>query len=732
MSQFDLIATAAFGLEKVVARELEGLGYAPKVVGSGQVWFQGDLTAICRANLWLRTSDRVLIRMGTFPATDFGQLFDQTHALPWEEWISKGATFPVNGKSHKSQLSSVPACQKIVKKAIVEKLKKSHGGDWLAETGPKYSVEIAMLNDQAILTLDTTGPSLHKRGYRKLTTTAPIKETLAAAMVLLSRWTLERPFIDPFCGSGTIPIEAAMIGRNLAPGRDRDFPSELWPQISADVWAAAHEEVRDLERRDVEMRVMGTDIDEEVLSLARYHSKVAGVEEQVHLQQRDFAELSSKKDYGCLVTNPPYGRRLGEYDDTAELYETFPNVLRRLTTWSHFILTARHDFENLVGQEASRRRKLYNGRIQCTLFQYFGPKPGKPQQGDKEPSTFDSASPGKRKIPAVPAFGGNSEKALEQAELFRSRLTKRARHLRRWPTKQGITCFRLYERDIPEIPLVVDRYEDWLHVAEFERPHERSPAQHGDWLDLMVRTAGEVLDVHPSKIFTKYRARQRGLSQYERRGADSPEVVVQEGGLKFKVNLAEYVDTGLFLDHRITRSMVRDACAGKRILNLFAYTGSFTVYAAAGGASETTTIDLSNTYQAWSQENMSLNGFTGGEHYYHAMDVLEFLRAHPPGESYDVVVVDPPTFSNSKKTDQVWDIQKDHVELFELLLPLVAKGGVIYFSTNFRRFKWTATLPEGFTVREISKQTVPDDFRNQRIHRCWLIRNTGERPQSDA
>jgi 23S rRNA G2069 N7-methylase RlmK/C1962 C5-methylase RlmI len=310
---------------------------------------------------------------------------------------------------------------------------------------------------------------------------------------------------------------------------------------------------------------------------------------------------------------------------------------------------------------------------------------------------------------------------LEQAEIFRARLTKRARHLRRWPAR-GVTCYRLYDRDVPEVPLAVDRYEDWLHMAEYDRPHERTPAEHADWLDLMTRVAAEVMDVPVSHVFLKRRERQRGAAQYERVGDEQKLVEVREGGLKFQVNLSDYLDTGLFLDHRETRAMVREAAADARFLNLFAYTGSFTAYAAAGGAKSTTTVDLSHTYLDWAETNLRLNGFQVGErHRLVRSDAMSFLQKHPRKAHYDLAVVDPPTFSNSKSTEADWDVQRDHAALLNALIPLVAPGGTIFFSTNFRRFKLAEDELRGVSIREISRQTVPEDFRNQRIHRCWRL-----------
>ena len=313
-------------------------------------------------------------------------------------------------------------------------------------------------------------------------------------------------------------------------------------------------------------------------------------------------------------------------------------------------------------------------------------------------------------------------KMLEQAEVFRNRLLNRARHLRRWPTKRGITCFRLYERDVPEVPLIVDRYEDFLHMAEFERPHERTPEEHTLWLDLMVRTAAETLEVPVENVYLKRRKRQKGSTQYDRVSEYEKLILIREGGLRFRVNLSDYLDTGLFLDHRITRGMLRDQASGQRFLNLFCYTGSFSAYAAAGGAASTTSVDTSKTYLSWATENLRLNKLTGDEHTFVRQDAVEFISDHPPGEHYDLAVVDPPTFSNSKRSETVWDVVRDHPALLIDVLKLMPVGGVLYFSNNARRFQLAEdALTPWATIRDITRQTIPEDFRNPKIHRCWRL-----------
>ena len=340
MAKIEMIATAAFGLEALVAKELKQLGYADQMVENGRVTFWGDEEAICKTNLWLRTADRVLVKMGEFTATTFDELFEKTKALPWADWLPEDAEFPVDGKSVKSTLFSVPDCQAIVKKAIVEKMKQKYRKDWFEENGPRYRIEVGLLKDVATLTIDTSGAGLHKRGYRQLSTVAPLRETLAAALVMLSKWPVDRVLADPFCGSGTIPIEAALIAQNMAPGLNREFAAEKWPNIPGSLWRSAREQGRDEIRTDKELRILGTDIDEEALSLSRYHAKRAGVDEQIHFQRQPFAEMRSRFQYGYMICNPPYGERLGEVKAAEEIYKDMRRIFNAMETWSFFIVTS--------------------------------------------------------------------------------------------------------------------------------------------------------------------------------------------------------------------------------------------------------------------------------------------------------------------------------------------------------------------------------------------------------
>jgi len=375
MSKLQLIATSAFGIEAVTARELLKLGYDKQKVENGKVTFEADIQDICRTNIWLRTADRVLIKMGEFKAETFEELFQGTKSLPWEEWLPENAEFPVEGKSIDSKLFSVPDCQAIVKKAVVEKLKQKYRVQWFKEDGPKYKIEVALLKDIATLTIDTSGPGLHKRGYRKLAGEAPLKETLASALILISHWRNDRILIDPFCGTGTIPIEASMIGRNIAPGLNREFVAQTWPNIPENYWKEAKIEARHAINQDVELRIQGYDINEDAIKLARHNAVLAGVDEDIHFQCMDMRNLRSRYKYGVIICNPPYGERIGEIKQIEDLYKDMGRVFKSLDTWSIYVITSHPEFEKLYGKKADKKRKLYNGRILCNYYQYFGPPP---------------------------------------------------------------------------------------------------------------------------------------------------------------------------------------------------------------------------------------------------------------------------------------------------------------------------------------------------------------------
>lgn len=375
MKELKLIATCPMGLEAVVARELKLLGYHDTQTENGRVTFSGDVADICRCNYWLRTADRVLIKMGEFKATTFDELFEGTKALPWDQFIPADGEFPVSGRSQKSQLSSVPASQGIVKKAVVEKLKLTYNTEWFPEDGALYKLDVSLYDDIALLTLDTTGPSLHKRGYRKHATEAPLKETLAAALVLLSRWGPHRPLYDPFCGSGTLLIEAAMIGWNIAPGLRRSFPSEGWSIIPDELWEQARDEAYDAVKDDVPLQLVGSDIDPEAIEIAQACAKSAGLGNEIEFKVMPVSRVQPQGKFGCIITNPPYGERLSEVKEVEKMIRDLGRATIYLPDWSVFAISPTRQFEQYFGRKADKRRKLYNGRIECQFLQYLGPLP---------------------------------------------------------------------------------------------------------------------------------------------------------------------------------------------------------------------------------------------------------------------------------------------------------------------------------------------------------------------
>ncbi|CAG9622597.1 THUMP domain-containing class I SAM-dependent RNA methyltransferase [Sutcliffiella rhizosphaerae] len=378
MKTYTIIATAAMGLEALVAKEVRDLGY-DCTVDNGKVIFKGDALAICRANLWLRTADRVKVLVGEFKATSFEELFQQTKALPWGEYLPENAEFPVIGRSVKSKLFSVSDCQSIVKKAVVEKMKEHYGIQtaWLDENGGKYKIEVALLKDIAQITLDTSGVGLHKRGYRAGQGEAPLKETLAASLVMLTNWYPDKRFVDPFCGSGTIPIEAALIGQNIAPGFNRDFVAEDWNWIGQEKWDTAREEAEDLAKYDQPLDIAGFDIDHRMINIAKENAFEAGLGELIDFKQMQVKDFTTKKDYGVIVGNPPYGERLGERPDVEKMYQEMGQAFKDIETWSIYMLTSHEGFESFYGKKATKKRKLFNGFIKTDLYQYWGKRPPK-------------------------------------------------------------------------------------------------------------------------------------------------------------------------------------------------------------------------------------------------------------------------------------------------------------------------------------------------------------------
>lgn len=377
MKKFDIIASTTFGLEALTKRELLDLGYDELLVENGRITLKGGLDDVVKLNLWLRTAERISIKVGEFKVLSFTELFDKTKELPWEEWIDIDGNFMVSGKSLNSKLYSVSDCQSIVEKAIVERLKENYDVEWFSKSGARFKVEVSINKDIATLTLDTSGEGLHKRGYRNRANLAPIKETLAASLVMLSYWNNERLLYDPFCGSGTILIEALLIGKNIAPGLDRKFDFEAWEIFSKEIVKAERVKARNLINHDAKLRIMGSDIDKKSILIARDNLANLGLEEEITFFVKDMRDVDIKNEYGVLITNPPYGVRMGNDGEVRQLYVDFGNKFRELDKWSIYVITNDEDFERYFGKRADRKRKLYNGRIKVDYYQFYGPKPTK-------------------------------------------------------------------------------------------------------------------------------------------------------------------------------------------------------------------------------------------------------------------------------------------------------------------------------------------------------------------
>ncbi len=376
MEQYEFVCPCHFGLETVLKQEILDLGYEIVQVEDGKVTFVGDVTAFARANVFLRTTERVLWKVGSFHAETFEELFQNTKAIPWETIIPEDGKFWVTkANSVKSKLFSPSDIQSIMKKAMVERMKQQYNKDWFSETGAQYPVRVSILKDEVTVGIDTSGESLHKRGYRKLTSKAPITETLAAALILLSPWNKDRILVDPFCGSGTIPIEAAMIGANIAPGMNREFLAQTWNNIPKKLWPAAVEEARSKIRTDVQLNIQGYDLDGEIIKAARQNAKMAGVDSHIHFQQRPVSQLNHPKKYGFIITNPPYGERLEEKAAMPALYREIGEAFRRLDSWSFYVITSYEDAQTYIGRKADKNRKIYNGMLKTYLYQFMGPKP---------------------------------------------------------------------------------------------------------------------------------------------------------------------------------------------------------------------------------------------------------------------------------------------------------------------------------------------------------------------
>jgi len=752
---FEIVGKTLAGLEGVLADELAALGAQNIALGVRLVSFRGDHRLLYRANLWCRTAIRFLKPIHSFPATNERELYDSVAAIDWRQYLDVDGTLAIDPVVHSSFCTHSLYAAQLAKDAIVDQFRGQTGRRPSVDLkAPDLRINLHINQNQVTVHLDSSGDSLHKRGYRTETGEAPINEVLAAGILSLTAWDRRMPLIDPMCGSGTFVIEAARLARNIAPGILRRFAFERWPDYDRALHSELDMEARATARDCPAIEIVGSDRDGRVVAIARQNARCAGVENCIRIETDEFANLLPPAPPGILVVNPPYDERM-KVDNIAAFYRRIGDTLKRqFDGYTAFVFTGNLEAAKHIGLRTSQRIPLFNGPIECRLLRYeirgraavsttvlddsatrtlsespdIEPKIAWQPQITVETTERTEIDSTASSIPTT----NSATRVREQIEMFSNRLRRMSRHWKKWARRQSITCFRVYDRDIPDVPLAIDLYADRLHIAEFERPHTRTESQHDEWLQTIVETARTVLDVPYDRVYFKQHRRQRGAWQYPRQADRDEWFEVTEAGHRFVVNLADYLDTGLFLDHRITRSMVQADATTKRFLNLFGYTGSFTVYAAAGGALSTTTVDLSQNYLDWARRNMTLNGFTGPEHQFVCDDVLNFLRegnthALPP---YDLAVVDPPTFSNSKGLDYDFEVQRDHVQLLELVLAVLTPGGKLYFSTNRRKFRFEQDRIYGAAIREITGQTIPLDFQRKRPHCCWLLTRT-EPPETN-
>ena len=727
------------GLEWVLARELEAIGAGDLRIGRRTIEFSTpagrERETLYRAVLECRTAIRVLEPLGRFRADSPEGLYKAMQEVDWTEQLKASDTLRVDAAIHDTFLTHSLYAAQIVKDAVVDQLRTPSGRRPSVQLrGATLRLALHLVGDTATIFRDAAGRSLHQRGWRMGEVEAPLSEVLAAGILAIAGWwrmptvaggptVVAEPLIDPMCGSGTLAIEAATIAAGMAPGlwrarrkahgffRFRDCDGPLADRLVAELEARVREPVG---------MFAVSDLDPRAVEAARACAAAAGVEPFITIQERHFEQVRPPADSGLVVTNPPYGERLPLPRAGALFRRLGDWLVQHCGGWRAAILAADTPAATQLGLRPTHRVPLMNGPIACRLLEVEVRRrvadPVVPGDGGGAVVAAGAAA-----APGHP----RSRTTDDQIGDFRRRLAKRFKHLAKWARRQGIEAFRIYDRDIPEIPLVIDWYAGWLHAAEYDRPHDRTEVEHEVWLDRIVEAAALELGVPPAQCFLKVRRRQRDGDQYEKVDQRRALVMVKEGDLAFEVNLSDYLDTGLFLDHRQTRAMVRAEAAGKRFLNLFCYTGSFSVYAAAGGAAETVSVDLSNTYLDWTRTNLSRNGFKdAGRHRIVRDEARAFLehralRHDPP---FDLVVVDPPTFSRSARSETPWDVERDHADLLELVARNLAPGGVVYFSTNFRRFHLAEErLAATYTVREITKRTIPEDFRNERIHRAWRL-----------
>ena len=708
------IATAPVGAASVLAEELVQFGAHDIRERSHDVKFQGTLDVGYRTCLWSRTATRVLLSLGSIDASSSKNVYEAVKRIDWREHIAPGATLACDCSGGNESIRHTIYGSQLLKDAVCDNLRDATGErPNIRPERPDVLLHLHVEGRTAVLSVDFTGESLHRRGYRSEGGRAPLKENVAAAVLLRAGWPQVAEqggvLLDPMCGSGTFLTEGALIAADAAPAIDRGYFGFLgWRGHEPDTWEQLRAEARARRAARTARRcILGSDIDSEAVRMAIANAEQAGVADWVHIEKRSLSEvIRPKADVGLVVANPPYGERMGAESGLPALYSELGAMLReKFQGWQAAILTGNPALARNLGVYAKRSHRVFNGTIECRLLR-FDLNEASAQRPAEEVRADWSSRPG--------------------AQMFANRLRKNLLRLEPWAEREHIDCFRIYDADMPEYAFAIDVYgrgARHVYVQEYAPPKTVNQESARERRREALAVLPEVLSVPLAQVHSRVRKPQKGAEQYEKRESVAERHAVQEGGLKFWVNFRDYLDTGLFLDHRIVRDRLRAWAKDADFLNLFCYTGSASVYAAAGGARSTTGVDLSNTYLDWAHENLLLNGFPGNNHELYRADCLQWLEEQElQGPRFDLIFVDPPTFSNSKRMEGVLDVQRDHVGIIRRSLKLLRRSGRLVFSTNFTRFKLDSDALADLAIEDISAASIPQDFeRHARIHHCFVI-----------
>ena len=724
MSDLNFFVTCPKGLEYLLEDELRTFGMDPVRNAPAGVWANGTLESGYRACLWSRLANRVILHLANVDATSGDQMLGGVTDLEWQQHIPTNGSFRVNFVGKNEAIRNTQYGAQRVKDGIVDRLRSASGQRPSVDSkNPDVTVSAHLNRGKLSVGIDLSGDSLHKRGYRTEKGAAPLKENLAAALLMRCGWPelakAGGDFIDPMCGSGTLVIEAAMMALDLAPGRKRErFGFERWLGHQPDLWLSLRQEAEKrayIGKQGIEGRVpafLGFDKDRGVIQTAGNNLLRAGLEGVVTVKQRGVDKFSREEAWaetGLVLVNPPYGERLSERKELGGLYRSLGEAVKEaLPGWRLGVFTGAPEYGKSIGLRSYKQYRLYNGKLPAQLLLF----------------NVDDTSAMTPREPNVPGEVTPRIANEERAAMLRNRLKKNMKTVGQWARKQGIGCYRLYDADMPEFALAIDIYEGRVHVQEYAAPKSVDERSARERLSEALAVIPDAIGVEREGMVCKQRQRQTGSSQYEKQAASGEFFNVHEHGCVLKVNLKDYLDTGLFLDHRPIRHWIQQHAAGKRFLNLFCYTGAATVHAAVGGATRSLSLDMSKTYVNWAQENIALNGADASHHRVEQADCLAWLAGKPTNDQrFDLIFMDPPTFSNSARMAGVLDIQKDHGRLIRQAMQRLTSEGLLIFSTNFRRFKLDEDLEEEFAIEEVTRDTLDRDFqRNARIHRCWQVR----------